>query len=150
MSEPRPTLPIERLHLKSGWRMVAVFVALGAVLETCHAFKLGFYVDDSNATRRLMWTLAHAHGTLLGLMEIAFAFSVGHIQDWAAGSRRNASRSLAAATILIPSGFFLGGMFVHEGDPGLGVLLVPPGALLLFLAAFLTARAASRAGKSTN
>lgn len=143
MNEPRPTLPIERLHLRFGWWMIAVFIALGAVLETCHAFKLGFYVDESNATRRLMWTLAHAHGTLLGLMQIAFAFSVAHLQDWAAGSRRNASRSLAAASILIPAGFFLAGLFVHEGDPGLGVLLVPPGALLLFLAAFLTARAAS-------
>ena len=26
--------------------------------------------------RRLMWTLAHAHGTLLGLVHIAFAVTV--------------------------------------------------------------------------
>ena len=39
-------------------------------------------------------------------------------------------------------GFFLGGLFVHAGDPGLGILLVPVGAALLFAAVWLAWRAA--------
>jgi hypothetical protein len=50
------------------------------------------------------------------------------------------SRSLVGSLILLPMGFLLGGIFVHGGDPGLGVLLVPPGALLLFVAVLLAAR----------
>jgi hypothetical protein len=46
-----------------------------------------------------------------------------------------------AATLLIPAGFFLGGVFVHGGDPGVGVLLVPVGAALLFAAVWAMARA---------
>jgi hypothetical protein len=56
-------------------------------------------------------------------------------------SRRLASRCLLGALVLMPAGFFLGGLFFYGGDPGIGVLLVPPGGLLLFLGVFLTARA---------
>jgi len=45
-----------------------------------------------------------------------------------------------ASTILIPSGFVLGGVFLHGGDPGMGVLLVPAGAVLLLFALFVIAR----------
>jgi hypothetical protein len=41
----------------------------------------------------------------------------------------------------MPVGFFLGGLFVYAGDPGLGILLVPVGGLLLFVAVLLTALA---------
>jgi hypothetical protein len=41
----------------------------------------------------------------------------------------------------MPAGFFLGGVFVYAGDPGLGILLVPVGGILLFAAVFMTARA---------
>ena len=56
-------------------------------------------------------------------------------------SRSLASRCLLGGLVLMPLGFFLGGCFIHDGDPGLGVLLAPPGALLLLVALFLTARA---------
>ena len=36
--------------------------------------------------------------------------------------------------VLMPLGFFLGGILNSEGDPSLGILLVPPGALLLVVA----------------
>ena len=36
--------------------------------------------------------------------------------------------------VLMPLGFFLGGVLNSEGDPSLGILLVPPGALLLIVA----------------
>ena len=59
-------------------------------------------------------------------------------------ARATASRCLLAALVLIPLGFLLGGAYTHRGDPGLGILLVPPGALCLFVAVFLTARASGR------
>jgi hypothetical protein len=36
------------------------------------------------------------------------------------------------AAVLLPAGFFLGGIVIYDGDPGLGVWLVPIGAALLF------------------
>jgi hypothetical protein len=44
------------------------------------------------------------------------------------------------ATIVLPAGFFLGGTTAQGGDPGLLVLLVPVGALLVFVGVLLTAR----------
>jgi hypothetical protein len=46
---------------------------------------------------------------------------------------------LIGASILLPVGFFLGGVQFYGGDPGLGVLVVPIGAILLLAALFLIA-----------
>ena len=62
--------PLARRHLKIGWLAIAVFSMMGIALEAAHGFKLGLYLDVGNETRRLMWTLAHAHGTLLGLAQM--------------------------------------------------------------------------------
>jgi hypothetical protein len=58
-------------NLRFGWWSLLVFLSLGAVLEALHGFKIGWYVDVGNETRRLMFTLAQAHGTLLALVNIA-------------------------------------------------------------------------------
>ncbi len=58
-------------NLRFGWWSLLVFLSLGAVLETLHGFKIGWYIDVGNETRRLMFTLAHAHGTLLAVVNIA-------------------------------------------------------------------------------
>jgi hypothetical protein len=139
--------PTERLHLRIGWWALLVFVTLGITLETLSGFKAGLYLDVDNSTRRLMWTLAHAHGTLLSILNIVFATSLRLVPGWSAAGRLLASRCLRGALLLMPLGFFLGGVRIHGGDPGLGILLVPPGALMLFVAVLSTARAASsRAG----
>ena len=52
-----------------------------------------------------------------------------------------ASQALVAAGVLLPAGFFLGGMVVYGGDPGLGVLLVPVGAVCLIVAAGIAVKA---------
>ena len=65
---------------------------LGVFLETLHGFKAGFYLDASSATRRLMWTLAHAHGTLLSLVHLALAAFLNAALDWPDGPRTIASR----------------------------------------------------------
>src|SRR5688572_28730652 len=59
-------------HVRFGWWSFLVFATFGLVLETFHGFKLGAYLDASQETRRLMWTLAHAHGTLLSVVHIVF------------------------------------------------------------------------------
>ena len=115
-----------RHHLRFGWASIAVFVVLGAVLESLHAFKLPVYLDVGSETRRLMWTLAHAHGTLLGLVHVAFAATMAALGE---ALPRQAGRALSAASVLLPLGFFLGGVWTYGGDPGLGVLLAPVGAL---------------------
>jgi hypothetical protein len=139
---PNPTRPEALLayrHLRIGWWSIAVFSAAGLVLETLHAFKVGAYLDGANETRRLMWTLAHAHGTLIGVLHLGFVATIravdGHIAGW-----RRSSAALTAATVLLPGGFALGGVRFYAGDPGLGVALVPVGAVLLMYAAVVTAR----------
>lgn len=145
--EPRPpdrrttpgAPPLAARHLRLGWWSIALFGALGLVLETLHGFKVGAYLDVSNETRRLMWTLAHAHGTLLGLAHIGFAWTV--TMTAREGPRtRQASSALAAASVLLPGGFFLGGIRFYAADPGIGVALVPVGAVLVVYAAVSSAR----------
>jgi hypothetical protein len=133
-----PTVLMKR-HLRFGWWTLLLFLSLGLGLEALQGFKSAIYVNVSNETRRLMWTLAHAHGTLLGLVHLGFAFSVRLLPEWAARERGIASVCLRGASWLMPAGFFFGGLFIHGGDPGLGILLVPVGGLLLLVAVFLTA-----------
>lgn len=129
-------------HLKWGWWSLLAFVSLGITLEVLHGFKIGAYLSAANQTRRLMWTLAHAHGVGLALLHLGFAATVGLLKT-APASHLTASRCLRLASLLIPGGFFLGGLSPYAGDPGLGIILVPPGALLLFGAAWLTAKSIS-------
>ncbi len=151
MSEPSTApapLPsaLVRKHLRVGWWALLVFLTLGIGLETLHGLKVLWYLDENHATRRLMFTLAHSHGALLALVNLAFALTLRHLPAWNDKPRTLASRCLLGALVLLPGGFFLGGFFIHGGDPGLGIVLVPPGALLLLVAVLLTARAATGAG----
>ena len=130
-----------RLHLRFGWWSLLVFLTLGFVLESLHAMKVGWYLSVANETRRLMWTLAHAHGTLIALVNVAFGLTI-QLRPAGGGQYDRASRFLLAASILLPLGFFLGGIFVYGGDPGLGVLMVPIGSISLFIAVYLIARSA--------
>lgn len=133
-------------HLAFGWWLVVASVLLGTLLEGLHALKLGLYLDVSNETRRLLWTLAHAHGALLGLANVAFALSLPRLDGLAAAGRSLASRALVAGSILLPAGFLLGGVFAYEGDPGLAVVLAPLGAALVFVAVLAIALGTRRAG----
>jgi hypothetical protein len=128
-----------RRHLAFGWWSLAVFTTLGLVLEAAHGLKLGWYLDVTSATRRLSFTLAHAHGTLLGLVHIAFALSLGRAK-LAAATVARASFALRAVTILLPLGFLLGGVAFYAGDPGFGIALVPPSGALLVVALAMVAR----------
>jgi hypothetical protein len=134
-----------RKHLRIGWTALLLFLTLGIVLESLHGFKVGFYLDVSNQTRRFMWTLAHAHGTLLALVNLAFAMTVHLLPGWSVKEKGLASTCFLGATILMPAGFFLGGVFIYGGDPGLGIFLLPVGAVMLLVAVFKTAAGIKKA-----
>lgn len=144
MTTPTPVDPedegraLASFNVRFGWIALLVYVLLGLGLEALHGFKVGWYLEYE--TRRLMWTLAHAHGVLLALLVIVFGALLwlwpARDQPW----RRVASACLLAATVLLPSGFFLGGAFIYGGDPGLGIALAPVGALALISGVALSAK----------
>jgi hypothetical protein len=124
-------------HLRAGYGGLAVYLLLGIFLEALHAFKAGFYLDVGNETRRLLFRLAHTHGTLLAVINIVYALTA---RTFAKTESPLASACLLSALLLLPGGFFLGGVWTHGGDPGLGVILVPPGALALLIGVIIVAR----------
>jgi hypothetical protein len=128
-----------RRHHLIGWCGLLIFLSLGIALETLHAFKIGFYLDPTHKLRRLLWTLAHAHGTLLALVHIAFAAGLPALGRWTQRRLQLASFFLTDALLLLPLGFFLGGLGHTEVDPSPGVLLVPVGAVFLVTAVGLIA-----------
>ena len=131
---------IARRLLTVGWRALLVFVVLGLALEALHAFKVGWYLDVTSETRRLLWRLAHAHGALLSVLAILYAAVLAAFGDVPQARARLVARTLVAALVLLPSGFFLGGLVVHQGDPGLGIVLAPAGAIALVVAVVVAGR----------
>jgi hypothetical protein len=132
---------VERIrlrHLRLGWSWLLLFATLGTLLEALHAFKVPWYLGVASESRRFLWTLGHAHGTALGLVNLALAALVHRLPG---RLHPAASPSLVVGTLLVPGGFFLGGLFAHGGDPGLGSVLIPPGAGFVLVALALIVRA---------
>jgi hypothetical protein len=129
---PLATAVIMRRHLRFGWIGLLAFLTLGILLEAMHGFKVGWYLDEGQETRRLLFTLAHAHGVLLALVNVLFAATLSLAPAAEARAVRIASPCLVGAGILLPTGFLLGGLVTYGGDPGLGIFLIPPAALMLF------------------
>lgn len=126
--------------LRTGWSLLAVSLPFGVVLEALHAFKAQAYLGSE--TRRELWRLAHAHGTLLGVVCLVFtALAERHVPE---ASRRSIGRQIAWGAVLMPLGFLLGGVLNSEGDPSPGIVLVPVGASLLLLALARLALASRR------
>ena len=117
-------------NLRFGWWSLLIFLSLGGALETLHGFKIGWYVDAGNDMRRLMFTLAHAHGTAIALVNIVASLTARNVERFEL--RPSVSFCLIWAGLLFPVGFFLGGIVTYGSDPGLGIWLVPVAALLLF------------------
>lgn len=117
------------INLRAGLWALCAFSALGLLLEGLHAFKAALYLNVDNETRRLLWRLAHAHGTLLGVLNAGYALltrSFPELSDALAG------RALLSALLLMPSGFLLGGAFARGADPGGAVALAAAGGVALF------------------
>lgn len=132
MSQPLPS-PSDialRRTVRTGWLLLALSLPFGVVLESLHGFKVQAYLG--NEMRRELWRLAHAHGTLLGLLCLVFgALAPAHLDD---GVRSSVARLIRWGAVLMPLGFFLGGILNSEGDPSLGIAPLPVGALLLIVA----------------
>lgn len=125
MSDPA----LERT-LRTGWLLLAVSLPLGVTLEALHGFKARFYL--ASELRRELWRLAHAHGTLLGILCLVFVtLAPQHLAD---SGRASIARLVRWGAVLMPLGFFAGGILNSEGDPSLGIVLVPVGAGLLLVA----------------
>jgi hypothetical protein len=126
------------VHQLWGWTGLLLFAGLGLALESLNGLKVGFFLDPEFELRREMWRLAHAHGTLLSIVQLVFSAALAH--GVLAGDRAQlASRLLRAALLLMPLGFFLGGVAPSESDPWIGIWLVPLGGALLLLALGITA-----------
>lgn len=138
MKEPNMTI-IQNRHLSFGWKMLFFFLLLGLTLETLHGFKVDWYLEFNSETRRFLWTLAHAHGALLALVNLCFALTLSTQENFDSKKVAWISPTLLAASVLLPVGFFLGGIVVYQGDPGAGILLAPVGAVLLLIAVGLVA-----------
>jgi hypothetical protein len=116
--------------IRQGWISLAAWLAFGIMIEGLIGFRTPALLDDP--VRRDMFRLAHAHGTLLNLVLIAAAICA-RLELIRLGPI--SSLGLRAAVILLPSGFLLGGLWHFKDDPGLGICLVPIGALLLLATA---------------
>jgi hypothetical protein len=123
-----------RRHHRVGWWGLFAFASLGLVLETLHGFRVGWYLDAGSESRRLMLRLGHAHGTLLSLVNVAYAVVLASSLGRRLATPQSASRWLVAATALLPGGFLVGGLLPIGDEPGPGVLLVPLGAVALLAA----------------
>jgi hypothetical protein len=130
---------LARAHQRFGWTVLFISLLFGTALEGL----LGFKVEELllNPVRREFWSLAHFHGAMLAILNLVYL-------PWAdrasldAGQRQRASRALLLGSALLPLGFFLGGAMHTEGDPGIGIFLVPVGALFLLYAIGVQALAA--------
>ena len=129
---------LERV-LFQGWVSIAVWMSFGLLLEGLLGYKIPGFLEDGQ--RRELFRLAHTHGTLLALVLIGAAICgrLFEIQPPPA-----ALAALRLGAILMPLGFLLGGIWHPEGDPGVGIWLVPPGALLVIFGAIATAIASRK------
>ena len=122
--------PPQTALLRQGWISLAVWIAFGILIEGFIGFRTPALLDDS--VRRELFRLAHAHGTLLSLVLIAAAICARlELIVFA----KTSSLCLRVAALLLPLGFFFGGLWHFKDDPGLGIILVPIGAVLLLAAA---------------
>lgn len=141
---------LTRRHLMVGWTLIATYILLGTLLEALHGLKLGWYLDLSHETRRLLLRLAHAHGVLLGIVNICLALSLPYRRVLGRAEARWVSLAVVAGSIALPLGFLLGGLVIYGGDPNPAILLSPIGAVFLlvgllgFARGFWTARPGPR------
>ena len=138
-TEPTPTAPEPAALVRQGWISLAVWIAFGILVEGLIGFRLPALLDDP--LRHDMFRLAHAHGTLLNLALIVAAvcarLELLHL-------RASAALTLRCAVLMLPAGFLLGGLWHFQSDPGLGIVLVPVGAVLLLASAAQLAQASAR------
>jgi hypothetical protein len=135
----RSTLQKTAALIRQGWISLAAWIVFGILIEGLIGFRSPALLDDS--VRRDMFRLAHAHGTLLNLVLIIAAICVqlGLIRLSAM-----ASVGLQISAVLLPVGFLLAGVWHFKDDPGIAIVLVPVGAVLLLVSALWIALSTSQ------
>jgi hypothetical protein len=118
---------------------IAVWMSFGLLLEGLLGYKTPAYLQDPQ--RRELFRLAHAHGTLLGLLLLALALVTDRLNLAIPGAARIALR---VGVVALPLGFLLAGVWHYEGDPGIAIWLVPPAALLVIFGVVALALAARK------
>ena len=125
--------------LCQGWLSLAAWIIFGILIEGLSGFRSPALLDD--LIRREMFRLAHAHGTLLNLVLIAAAICA-RLDLIRLGAI--ASLALRSAVVLLPGGFLLAGIWHFKDDPGLAIVLVPVGGVLLLVSALHIGLSAAR------
>ncbi len=131
---PRRVSP-ER-HVRWSLAVTAIFLAVGLWLEAMIGLRAAGWVDDP--LRREFLRLGHAHGGILGILNLALAWALGSLHTPAAWAR-SIRRAAWLGAVLVGVGFIGGGLWHGRSDPGLPILVVPAGALLLLGAVVATA-----------
>ena len=128
----------QSIHRAIGWTMLLVWLLFGMLLEMLHGFKLSAYLLDE--IRREFWSLAHFHGVAFGILHLIYV-RWADADELSAAQRKTASRLLIWGSLLMPLGFFLGGAWHFEGDPGVGIFLAPIGGVMILVLAGVQAYA---------
>jgi peptidoglycan/LPS O-acetylase OafA/YrhL len=128
-ADPAPAASHADRLLRQGWASVALWMSVGLLLEGLLGYKIPAYLNDPQ--RRELFRLGHTHGTLLGILLVAAAL----VLERGAEVPKAARTALRAGAVLVPAGFFIGGIWHSESDPGPAIWLVPVGALLVIYSA---------------
>ena len=131
-------------HLRLSIALAALFLAMGLWLEAMIGLRMTGWVDDP--LRREFLRLGHAHGGLLALLNLGLGLAMDRLGTpaaWAATIRAAAW----SGALLVGAGFVAGGLLHGPTDPGLPILVVPAGALMLL--GSLVAAALLRPGDRT-
>ena len=125
-----------------GWTALSLSAIAGLTLEALHGFKVGAYLDDE--LTRMLLRLAHAHGVGLSLVVLVYSVAGVPILAHRPDGGLAIGRLLRIGAALVPLGFLAGAIGHPEGDPSLGVLLVPVGGLLVIASLIALAVASFR------
>ncbi|MCX4245946.1 hypothetical protein [Paraliomyxa miuraensis] len=115
-------------HLRLSLAIVALFLAMGVGLEAMLGLRVRAWFDDP--LRRELLRLGHAHGALLGLVNVALGWAMERLSTPPPWATRIRLAALLGA-VAVGLGFVGGGLWHAPTDPGPLVLLVPAGALLM-------------------
>jgi hypothetical protein len=118
-------------HLRLSLACIAAFLAMGLVLEAMYGLRAQAWMDDD--LRREFLRLGHAHGGLLGVLNVALGWAMVRLQTPQEWARRIRVAALGGA-VAVGLGFIGAGLWHGPTDPGPLVLVVPAGAMSLLTA----------------
>jgi hypothetical protein len=127
--------------LFQGWLGIAFWMTFGLLLEGLLGYKIPAYLSD--AQRRELFQLAHAHGTLLNVVLLIAALCA---KSFAVEIARLAQLALRFGSVLMPMGFLFAGISHPEGDPGIAIWIVPIAAMMVIFGAISLALACRKSG----